>query len=991
VTLLFSDIEGSTRLLQKLGSAYERLLATHHALVRSAVEQHSGRVVDTAGDGFFLVFPTARDAVLAAVLAQRRLFETEWPEDTQVRVRMGMHTGEPVLGGTGYIGLDVHRAARICAAANGGQVLLSASTRDLVAAEMPPGVAVRALGPHRLKDLHEPEHLHQLDIFGLDTEFPPIGGATPRLNNFAGPPTLLIGRDAAVAEIRGQVTRPEVRALTLTGPGGTGKTRLALAVAVATAESFDNGAWFVPLASIRKASLVGPTIARALGITERPHTSVIECLGAALSSRATLLVLDNFEQVTDAAPLVAELLAACPGLTVLATSRGILRIRGEHEYPVTPLPLPERRRWHDVTVLSDSPAVALFVERARAVRPDFELTRDNAPAVAEICSRLDGLPLALELAAARIRLFSPEALLNRLGRRLDLLKGGARDLPERHRALRQTIAWSHDLLAEPEQRLFRRIAVFNGGFSLEAAERVAETAGDLGVDVLDGIIALVDRGLIRRDEAGDGGVRFALLETIRDFALEQLELSGESTSTSHAHADCFLDLAETAAAQLAGAEAVAWLDRLERDHDNLRATLTWAEGAGEATLAHRMAAALWRFWIIRGHMREGRERLQQVHDMGGDPSVARARMLHAFGTLTHELSDFEGARSLLEEELEVWRALRDTSGIAQATTGLGWVASMHGDFRTGLRQSTEALELYRALGDESGITLALHQIGLVHLFEGHVRLAIAVTEEVLVRRARAGDRRAHAFTQTNLASMLAQSGDYDRAGALLDEAFVTLSMLRDRQVSAWNLNQQALLAWARGDAARAAASLDESLEWWREVGNDFGLAHALTLYSTISLDLGRHEEAARYLDRAAAAWSAMGSRSTEFMLACPAARLALQQGDSGTAAKRLLVCIENFERTGNALDGPEALEIFAAIRKDRDDSAGATLFLAAAADYRDREATPVPACRRDFVDSIVRWCQEQGQDIGSLRGKPDLFEQATAVARRTVAGAVDPT
>ena len=986
VTLFFSDIEGSTRLLQRVGRAYAGLLETHHAIVRSATGECHGREIDTAGDGFFLVFPAAREAVAAAVLAQRRLHATAWPEGVQVRVRMGMHTGQPVLGGSGYVGLDVHRAARICATAHGGQVLLSASTRNLVEGDLPVGAALRDLGPHRLKDLHEPEHLYQLDIDDLASEFPPLGGAAPRLNNFSGAPTVLIGREAEVAEIRALVGRPEVRALTLTGPGGTGKTRLALAAAVAAAEAFENGAWFVPLASIREPGLVGPTIARALGIAERPNASVLECLAGSLAARSTLLVLDNFEQVTDAAPLIADLLAACPQLKVLATSRGILRIRSEHEYPVAPLALPERRRWHDVSVLSGSPAVALFVDRARAVRPDFELTRSNAPTVAEICARLDGLPLALELAAARIRLFSPEALLNRLGRRLDLLKGGARDLPERHRALRQTIAWSHDLLSEPEQRLFRRLAVFNGGFSLEAAERVSDADAALGLDVLDGIGALVDRGLLRRDDDADGEVRFSLLGTIRDFGFERLEEAGEASAFRRAHADYYATFAEHTAAQLAGADMALRLDRLERDHDNLRSALAWASESGETILAHRVAAALWRFWIIRGHMREGRERLQRVHDMRAEPSVTRARVLHGFGTLTHELSDFAAARILLQEELEVWRALDDPTGVAEATTGLGWVAGMHGDFRTGLRLSSEAHELYLALGDERGITLALHQIGLFQLFKGHVREAIAVTEDVLERRSRQGDRRALAFTQTNLASMLTQAGDYDRAAVLLDEAFVTLSILGDRQVSAWNLSHQALLAWARGDATHAAALLEEGLERWREVGNTWGIAHALTLYSTVALDLGQRDRAARLCDEAKVAWISIHSKSAEFALACPAGRLARHDGDDTAAARLLVLCLENHNLVGNALDGPEALEILAAMARDREDAGATALFLAAARQHRDLTATPVPLCRRASVDRLERWCAERGAEMSKDLDDPDLFGHALATARQLAAG-----
>lgn len=984
ITLVFSDIEGSTRLLQKLGDAYADLLERHNSILRATVAECGGREIDAAGDGFFLAFTTARDAVAAAVLVQQRLSANEWPQGVTLRVRLGLHTGEPSVGGGGYVGLDVHRAARICSAASGGQILLSASTHALVKGDLPEGVTLRDLGTHRLKDLHHAERLYQLDIAGLESVFAPVGGIAQGVRNVLQEPTQLVGRTREVAEIRQLLDRPDVRAVTLTGPGGTGKTRLALAVALAAADSFENGAWFVSLASIRESSLVGPTIARALDITERPDRTVLDCISTALASRETLLVLDNFEQVTGAAPLIADLLGACPKLEIIVTSRGALRIRSEYEYPVPPLSLPERREWTDASVLSSSPAVALFVERARAVRPDFELTNHNAPAIAEICSRLDGLPLALELAAARVRVFSADALLSRLGRGLDVLKGGARDMPERHQALRRTIAWSHDLLSSAEQKLFRRIGVFNGGFSLEAAEHVAAAAGALAMDTLDGVESLVDRGLLRRDRDVADEARFTMLETIREFALEQLTASDEESAARQAHADYFSSFAEHAGAQLAGTTMALWLDRLEADHANLRDVLTWTETTGNVETAERLAGSIWRFMIIRGHMRDGRDFMERVYHMGGDPSPTRGHLLDGYATMCHELGNFRMARRLLEESLTVWRTLEDESGIARATTGLAWVAIMAGDLETGLELSSEALNLYRTLDNEAGITLALHQIGWVYASQGRTRLAIDTTEEVLRRRVALGDRRAIAFTRTNLASSLIQAGEYERAETLLDEAFVTLTMLGDNQISAWNLLQQALLARMQGDSGRAAELMQESLVRWRETGNVYGLARALTLECSIVLDLEDFERAAGLVDQAVATWGTTESLWGELACALPAARLALHNRNAAGAARHLIPCIERVDMIGTAFEGSETLEILATVAQAENDPAAAAIFLAAERAERKRSGIPVAERRRASLAGTEQWCVDRGVD--PYEPSPDdPAAQALDAARRIAA------
>ncbi len=477
VTLLFSDIEGSTRLLQRLADRYAEVLREHHRLLRLAFGAWDGIEVDNQGDSFFVAFPAAADAVVAAVTAQRALAGHPWPDGVSVRVRMGLHTGEPINIGERYIGVDVHRAARVGAAAHGGQVLLSRTTADLVARALPVGVALRDLGPHRLKDLEHPEHLYQLVVEGLPADFPPLRTLDSRPNNLPLAPTPFVGREREVAQVVALLRHADVRLLTLTGPGGTGKTRLGQRVAAELLDDFPDGVWFVDLAPITDPALVAATIARVLGVQEGADQPLVASLIEQLREKRLLLVLDNFEQVVGAALQVAEVLAACPGLKVLVTSRVALRLSREHEYPVPPLALPDPRRLPPLDRLSQYEAVRLFIERAQAVKPDFAVTNENAPAVAEICHRLDGLPLAIELAAARVKLLPPRALLARLGHRLQVLTGGARDLPARQQTLRGAIDWSYRLLAPEEQALFARLAVFVGGRTLEAAEAVCGGEG----------------------------------------------------------------------------------------------------------------------------------------------------------------------------------------------------------------------------------------------------------------------------------------------------------------------------------------------------------------------------------------------------------------------------------------------------------------------------------------------------------------------------------
>src|SRR5215207_7851027 len=586
VTFLFTDIEGSTKLWERSPQAMQRALARHDQILRDAVEDLGGCVFKTIGDAFCCAFSTTTDALEAALEAQRALLTKEgWPEETgPLRVRMALHTGTTEERDGDYFGPPVNRVARLLSAAHGGQVLLSLATQELVRDQLPLDVELRDLGEHRLKDLFGPERVFQLVAPGLPAEFPPLRTLEGHPNNLPLQPTPLVGREREVSEIAERLRSEGVRLLTLTGPGGTGKTRLALQSAAELLEEFDDGAFFVALAAITDPELVPSAIAEPLGVRESAEQTLQESLKSYIRDKRLLLILDNFEQVLEGAPVAGELVGACPKLKVLATSRIPLRLYGEQEYPVPPLALPDPSDLPPLEILTQYGAVKLFVERARAVKADFAVTNESAPAVAEICARLDGLPLAIELAAARIRILPPQQMLQRLGDRLKLLKGGARDVPARQQTLRGTIDWSYDLLTEEEKVLFWRLSVFSRSHTLEAAEEVCDPEGKL--DALEVVGSLLEKSLLRREQGVGGEPRFVMLETVHEYAREKLEESEEAEEVERRHAEYFLALAEEANPKLKGPDQLQWLQRRETEHDNMRAALgrTLQRGETELTL-----------------------------------------------------------------------------------------------------------------------------------------------------------------------------------------------------------------------------------------------------------------------------------------------------------------------------------------------------------------------------------------------------------------------
>jgi predicted ATPase len=654
VTFLFTDVEGSTRLLREHGDGYAALLAAHRRTIRAAIAAHGGVETGTVGDAMFAVFERAADAVAAATDAQDRL------RDGPVRVRMGLHTGTPELTLEGYVGIDVHRAARIAAAGHGGQVLVSSATAQLVDADL------RDLGEHRLKDLAKPERIFQIG----HADFPPL--ATVAHTNLPTVATPFVGRGREVSEVTELVARDEIRLVTLTGAGGTGKTRLAVKVATELVDRYPAGVWWVPLAGLRDSRLVLETLAQTLG-TERP-------LADHIGSARMLVVFDNFEHVLDAAPGVAALQARCPGLDVLVTSREPVHVAAEWEYRVDPL--------------TDHEAAELFVQRARAVERDVELDGE----VAAICRRLDCLPLAVELAAARVKVLSPAELLERLVSRLPVLAAGHRDAPERQRTLHAAISWSYDLLTPAEQRLFGRVAVFAGGWSLAAAEAVA------GADLAT-LGSLIDKSLVRRSDR-----RYWMLETIRDFAHVRLIAWGEGEMLRDAHAEWVADLAERARPELRTGHARAWFDQLEDEHANIRDALAWTlERRPEA--ARRIAAAIWRFWAARGYRTEGRRWVEAA--LAGDPAAPEIEtdLLYGAALLSMWAGDRQAGRARIDRLQDLAERNDLPLAIAGALSLRALEADLRGDHVAAVRFNDEAAALARANGDRRLLGIAINNAG----------------------------------------------------------------------------------------------------------------------------------------------------------------------------------------------------------------------------------------------------------------------------------------
>ena len=859
VTFLFTDIEGSSKLWEAHPEAMREALTRHDVLMREAIESSRGHVFRTQGDAFCATFTTAADAVSALVSAQVALASESWPETTPIKVRIALHTGVAEIRDGDYFGACVNRVARLLSAGHGGQALLSQTTFDLARDALANGAQLREMGEHQLKDLGRPEYVYQLVLPGLRSEFPPLRTLdNPEMkHNLPGQLTSFIGRDKELAEVASLFAK--TRLLTLTGSGGCGKTRLALQVAADMLDGSGDGVWLVELAPITDHVLVPQAVADALNVKEQPGKSVTQSLVERFKRQNLLLVLDNCEHVLDACASLADvLLRNCQRVLILATSRESLNVAGETAYRVPSLSLPDPKQAQTPESLSHFESVLLFIDRAVQVQTSFLVTNQNAPALASVCYRLDGIPLAIELAAARVRSLSVEDIDGKLDERFRLLTRGSRTAVPRQQTLRGAIDWSYDLLSEQERRLLARLSVFSGGWTLDAAEKVCAGGDVFEWEMLDLLASLVDKSLAFLDMAAAS--RYRLSETIRQYGAERLAESGEADPVRRRHLAHFLALAEQVEPHLTGPEQSGWLARLDGEHDNLQAALAGCTD-GEAEARLRLAGALWRFWWVRGYLGMGRANVEAaLADEGAAGRTAfRAKALNGAGVLAWAHSDYSAATTLHEESLSIMREIGNAQGIAAALHGLGNVASYQGDYSAANSLHEEGLSIRRALGDKQGIAMSLLYLGIVARGRGDYSVAWRLYEESLAIQRELGDKSGIASSLGNLGLVACEQGAFGEGRALLEESLSIRRELGDRWGIASALGNLGSLACDQGDHEQARTLLGESLSIRKELGDKRVVASSLEGLATLALAEGQPGRATRLLSAAEALREAIGS------------------------------------------------------------------------------------------------------------------------------------
>lgn len=817
-TFLFTDIEGSTRLWETQYEAMKSALSRHDALLRVAIESHGGHVFKTGGDAFYALFATATDALAAALAGQQALLTEPWGEVT-LKVRMALVTGPAEMREGDYFGPPLNRTARLLGIGHGSQILLARSTQIAVQAALPPDVTLQDMGQHHLKDLEQPEQVFQVMAPFLPAEFPSLRSLSTHPTNLPAPATRFIRR-AEVGTLRSTLTRPAVRLLTLTGPGGTGKSRLGLEVASALLPAFPDGVFWVPLAPIQDPLLVVPAIAQVLGVQEADNLSLLERLKGYLRPKQLLLLLDNFEQILDAAPIISELLGAAPQLKVLVTSREILYLYGEQEFPVPPLTLPNGSG-KTADALLASEAGQLFVDRVQALRPDFALTAQDAPAIAEICTRLEGLPLALELAAARVRWLSLDQIVAQLAHRLELLASGPRDLPARQRTLRGAIAWSHELLNSEEQTLFRRLAPFAGGCTASAVAALYPAPVPTLADALE---ALGHKSLLAVSH-NEEGPRYHMLETIREFAVEQLEASQEDRRVRHQHASYVCSLVEETMPHFAGQTSAPGLLRLEREHDNIRAALMWSLTApdGEPEVGGRIVGNLGPFWIAKGHLTEGRRWLEMALAKRDALSGAvRAHVLRTAGEMEDLERDGTMARAegLLLESLALYGDLRDERGMAQTLFALGHIYRRQDQLHHAAETYHQALEQYRLANETWGVARTFKELGRIAGAHGDFAQAQSFYEQSAQSFKELGDTAelSHLYQLLGDSTFYANQEEYGRAIAYYQRGLTLARALQHRYRIMTLINSLGELYRFRQAYEQALPYFEEGLRLAREEG-----------------------------------------------------------------------------------------------------------------------------------------------------------------------------
>jgi predicted ATPase/class 3 adenylate cyclase len=853
ITFLFTDIEGSTILWERFPETMPAVIARHDELLYTIMQENGGIVFKTVGDAFYVVFQTAGEAVMAALKAQQALVREPWPQKiAPLRVRIALHTGEAESRDNDYFGQTLNRVARILSAGHGGQILLSQTTVSLLRGLALADVTLQDLGEHRLKDMQHPEHIFQLVIPDLPSTFPPLKTLDRHPNNLPTQLTPFVGREENLHAVYTLLMQKHVRLVTLTGPGGVGKTRLALQVAANVADAFEDGVYFVELETVREASALTSVIAKTLRIRDTGDQPGIELLQASLKGHI-LLILDNFEQIVDAAPLLLELLMACHQLKILVTSRAALHVSGEYEYYVAPLLVPTMKPPFNLAELAQNEAVSLFIQRARTGKPDFQLTRTNAASVVAICTELDGLPLAIELAAARINLLPPQALLKRIGQRFKLLTGGERDRSARQQTLRGAIAWSYELLDAHEKILLEQLSIFTEGCTLEAIEAVCTAAEEPDHDLLDTLYSLMNKSLLQQHEQENGEPRFVLLHSVREYALEQLQKKGETESLQQRHARYCLELAEQGASDLTGSEQKLWQVHLEQEQQNLEAALQWYTAQKQTELGLRLAGALWPFWLMHGHLQQhyvSLTKLLNASDVSTVSIPVRARAFEGASRLALRLNKSEHAAAYAEEMLQLGQALDDKEIISSAYIMQADIAMRQGDSQQAVQLLEQSLQIRRALGDRHGMASLLNNLGNLELGQGHLDRAATLQEKSLALLREAGDERGIARVLTHLAKVELLREHYEQATILYEESVKRCRASGDAQGTATALFSLGMVAFCQNNYAQAIKLYKESLMQFRDLDDQSGIAICLGEIAQIASIWQQFEHATRLFAQA---------------------------------------------------------------------------------------------------------------------------------------------
>ena len=996
VTFLFTDIEGSVDLWEHHHAQMQVAFARHEAILRQVITEQGGYAYKMIGDAFQVAFDTASKGLSAALSAQQRLQAEPWGE-TPIRVRMALHTGVTEERGDDYVGPALNRLGRLLSAGYGGQVLLTQATCDLVWDDLPSGVSLRDLGEHRFKDLTRAEHVYQLVTPDLLTDFPPLKSLDTFPNNLPIQLTSFIGRETEIEAIKQLVGTDRVRLLTLTGAGGTGKTRLALQVAADLLETFKDGVWLVELAPLADPDLVPPTVAAVLKVRELPSQPVMRALSEYLQVKQLLLILDNCEHVVEACGnLVSALLQTCPNLHILATSREILGTKGELPYRVPSLSTPDIRPMPPFEQLSQSEAVRLFAERASLAAPGFSLVPANAPVITRICHRLDGIPLAIELAVARLRHLSVEQIASRLDDSFRLLTGGSRTVLPRHQTLKALIDWSFNLLSKAERTLLLQLSVFAGGWRLEAAEKVCSSK-----QVFELLAQLVDKSLVLAAQAQDSSragneMRYRMLETIRQYAHERLLEASWGEAVRDRHLDYFLELARQAEPNLRARDQIIWLDRLEEELDNLRLALEWSL-AKRCLDGLSLGAALMWFWHIRGYGSEGIDRLQLLLEaenkaQGNQPRIPacglqRAHALNALSFLLSHQYKLDRAKAAAEESLVIFKELGQTDqrGMAAAWLYLGLNTS---DSSQSLSLCRESLTIFRKLNDQFNISECLQDIGVYQQSHGEFSEARKSFEESLALRRELGDQDGMGTILRFIGVIAISQGDNDQAWDMYDQALACFRAVNNVQMITLAIFNLAWASWFKGDYDQAARLWEEVIGIGQEQGIRQTVGSAYHVLGYVAWSIGDYALAQKRSEEALAVGQETGNQAlinnSHFILA----KVALSQRDFALAhdqISKVFTMVRNY----NYLVGDNNLLAFVAILAAAWNQLERSVRLFAAAEHTCYWAvnliSPKERTERTGTLAAVRAALgEEGFAAAWAEGQAMSVERAMAYARQTL-------